>query len=185
VGRALHHHESPRHLPPPSPFAAILLGMLVGLSMLSQAIQPHLERLVLWALLYVTRDAQRLGRVVSKALVGHRPRNSKTSYLLAIVIGFLVFASSMFGLQAESITTNVRMFLGADVVALIPDGIGVSNTPGTVTSLPQSDLTTYLQGVMVRGGPGVCAHACGCWSLCMPRCCRRPPCTFPVTLRVQ
>lgn len=64
----------------------ILLGMLVGLSILSQALQPIIERWILSAMLFVTGDWGRLHTVTHKALAGHRPRNSKTSYLISITV---------------------------------------------------------------------------------------------------
>lgn len=133
---------------------AILLGMLAGLSILAQALQPWVEHGVMVSILWICRDYRLLGTIVRKALSGHRPRNSKTSYLISITIGFLVFASVMFSLQANSIVTNVRLFLGADIVALIPELGGSTSSEGSsLAGLPQRDMSLYLDGVIARGGP--------------------------------
>lgn len=134
---------------------AVLLGMLVGLAILAQVAQPWLERGVLKGLLFCGRDERTLGTVVRKNLDGHRPRNGKTALLISLTIGFLVFAAAMFRLQANSIVSNVRMFLGGDVVALaLTTATGTSTATGSggnatsVLALPQESMTSYLQGLM-------------------------------------
>lgn len=58
----------------------------------------------------------------------------------------------MFGLQATSIVTNVRLFLGADIVAILLPGLIPSTASTTaVNSLPQADLTAYLDGLLAKG----------------------------------
>lgn len=85
----------------------------------SQMFQPTVER-VLVSIMMLGRWA-RLQTVVKKNLAGHRSRNGKSAYMIALSVGFLLFAGSMFALQANSISNNLRLFFAADIVALSPD----------------------------------------------------------------
>ncbi|RYY33304.1 hypothetical protein EON62_04355, partial [archaeon] len=141
---------------------AILIGMLVGLSMLAQMLQPALELLLLRVMLWITRDSARLYIVVSKSLAGHRSRNAKTSYLVSITIGFLVFASAMFGLQATSIVSNVRLFLGADVVGITLASMNAAGDAtsgsGVVATLPQAAMSDFLRDLQQRADAPVLGY---------------------------
>lgn len=75
-------------------------------------------------------------------------------------MGFLVFASAMFELQARSIVSNVRMFLGADVVALVLTTAGTDSQAGSNGTapgypLPQAEMAAFLDADRAKGGPVV------------------------------
>lgn len=76
---------------------------------------------------------------------------------VSLTVGFLVFASAMFELQARSIVSNVRMFLGADVVALVlttasSDSQAGSNGTAPGYPLPQAEMAAFLDADRARGG---------------------------------
>jgi hypothetical protein len=118
---------------------AILIGMLLGLVLISQAVQvrqddcgsrrdgacdtfvsvvaqSYMERLVLWLMMW--GKEMRLHTVVVKNLAGHSSRNRKTAYMVSIAVAFLIFAGAMFTLQISSIQQTIRMFLGSDIAVL-------------------------------------------------------------------
>ena len=122
---------------------AILMAMVLGLTILTQMGTPALERGVLAAMLCRRPDA-RLQHLITKNLSGHRSRNRKTAYIVALSTAFLLFAGAMVGLQSESIRTNVRNFIGADLLILSPGGADAA-------ALPQAELEAYLA---TQTGPG-------------------------------
>jgi len=91
---------------------AVLLGMLCGLCILAQLLQPKFEISILWLF---TRAHAHLYSLVRKNLQGHRGRNQKTSLMFTLCLGFIVFAGVMLELQSQSIVDNVRQFIGADL----------------------------------------------------------------------
>jgi len=119
----------------------ILLGMVLGLSLVSQAVQAWLEGWVLWSLLW--GNEQRMQTVVRKNLAGHRHRNRKTAYMISISVAFLLFAGTMFALQATSISNTVELIVGADVLvwSLSRDVV-----------LPQAELSAVLDGFVEDNG---------------------------------
>lgn len=88
----------------------------------------------------------RLYTLVSKNLEGHRGRNRKTGYMVGMASAFLVFASTMFALQATNLTVNVKMLLGSDIVATVPEWLGAG------VSLPQARIDAYLAQESTRPG---------------------------------
>jgi len=93
----------------------ILVSMLIGLSVVSLAIQPYFEKALLW--LVIWGKEKRLHTVISKNMAAHRGRNRKTAIMFTTSIAFVVFAGAMFSLQAVSIKSNVQQFSGGDFVA--------------------------------------------------------------------
>eukprot|EP00004_Rigifila_ramosa_P022811 TRINITY_DN6304_c0_g1_i1.p1 TRINITY_DN6304_c0_g1~~TRINITY_DN6304_c0_g1_i1.p1 ORF type:complete len:1190 (-),score=307.13 TRINITY_DN6304_c0_g1_i1:20-3532(-) len=92
----------------------VLLGMLLGLIILSQSLQAKMEeimlRLILWG------DDRKLFVLISKNLNGHRKRNQKTSLMFTLSLAFVIFAGVMFGLQSDAIVDSLRLSTGADIV---------------------------------------------------------------------
>lgn len=73
-------------------FIALLLGMLIGLVLLSLNVQPLLERALVY--LYfrlVWFETRLIGVLVVKNLNSHRKRNRKTSIMYALALGFVIF----------------------------------------------------------------------------------------------
>ena len=98
----------------------ILLGMLIGLCMISQAFQPFLERWTIYMLIPgwgVSPDLV-LRHVVLKNLNAHRVRNQLSYLMFTMSVASIVFGGVTFALMESSIRQNTEMFLGADVSVL-------------------------------------------------------------------
>lgn len=132
--------------------SVVLVGMLLGLSVLGATVQPAFETALSTGLLSC-RSASRLATVVVKSLAAHRRRNSKTAYMVSMSTAFIIFAGAMFALQAESISSNFRLFLGADLVVFAPAQSGTGDA-GVASQqapiLPQAALTAYLSAEVAR-----------------------------------
>ena len=59
-----------------------------------------------------------LAHIVVKNLYAHRPRNQKTAAMFTLCVGFVIFAATMFVLQAQSIPENLEWAAGADIVRI-------------------------------------------------------------------
>ncbi len=120
---------------------AILIGMLIGLCVLAQLIQPFVERVFLW--LFTRPVHKNLYPLCRKNLAAHRPRNGKTAQMFTIALAFVVFAGVMFALQGKSLADNLRIFQGAPVVI---------RAPSTSQPLPEKEMTEYLDDLLKRKG---------------------------------
>jgi len=142
--------------------SAVLIGMLLGLSVVGATLQPTIETAVASLILRAACQS-RLSTVVAKNLAAHRRRNSKTAYMVSMSIAFILFAGAMFALQAESIGSNFRLFLGADLVVFAPS-VAATGAAGVAalspSVMPQEQLTAYLQGE-VRRSDAAAARASG------------------------
>ncbi|KAL6076916.1 FtsX domain-containing protein [Balamuthia mandrillaris] len=105
-------------------FFTLLIGMLLGLVMLSLNLQPLIERVLVAVLLCWEKTAIRA--VVLKNLVAHRPRNRKTTILYALSLGFIIFIIISY---QSTITSFVRMkeqehgtYLQVSASGLVDDG---------------------------------------------------------------
>lgn len=94
--------------------------MLVGLSILSQLVQPLVEKGIVRVLVFLWQGAPWTSKVLDKNLSAHESRNRKTSSLLSLATSFLIFAGVLFALQTSSILDNVRWIAGADLVVTSP-----------------------------------------------------------------
>jgi len=122
---------------------AVLLGMLVGLCILSLAVQPYGERFMVWAMLWGPH--KKLRPIVRKNLSGHRSRNRKTAIMFTICIAFIVFAGVMFSLQAVTISDNVKVFFGADLLVTAPD---------LTEALREDEMSAFLDNEIARRKSG-------------------------------
>ncbi len=66
----------------------ILLGMLFGLSLIGQTLQPFLERLGVWLIVWGS-DRRRLAPLVKKNLSAHSRRNIKTAIMFTTSLAFM------------------------------------------------------------------------------------------------
>ena len=85
-------------------FLALLVGMLLGLVMLSLNLQPLLERcfiFVMFALLWFEKRSMPL--VVVKNLIAHRLRNRKTTIMYALSLGFIIFITVVIRIELSSL----------------------------------------------------------------------------------
>lgn len=92
---------------------SILCGMLFGLCIVAQILQPLIESLILRV---ITCRQRNLLPLVKKNLSGHRNRNRKTAQMFTLVLAFLIFAGTMFALQGRSLGDNTKVLLGSDIV---------------------------------------------------------------------
>lgn len=90
----------------------ILCGMLFGLCIIAQILQPHCERVILFV---INCQHRNLLPLIKKNLSGHRNRNRKTAQMFTLVLAFLIFAGTMFTLQGRSLGDNAKVLLGADI----------------------------------------------------------------------
>lgn len=126
----------------------ILLGMLLGLCIVAQLVQPYLERLWLRLALFVLVPPHRkLHAVVVKNLSAHSGRNKKTSEMFVICLAFLVFASCMFALQSASLVDNLRVFAGADIQVMAPKRDPAQH-------LAEREMAAFLQDQIERRKAG-------------------------------
>jgi hypothetical protein len=120
---------------------AILLGMLFGLAILASLVQPYLEQLLVRFMCVFTHA--KLRPLVNKNLAGHRSRNSKTAHMFTVCLAFIVFAGVMFSLQTRSISDNVKVLFGADIMV---------QAPGLNDALAEANLRGFLNGQLSSAG---------------------------------
>ncbi|KND05187.1 uncharacterized protein SPPG_08881 [Spizellomyces punctatus DAOM BR117] len=111
----------------------ILLGMLLGAILLGQVLQHWFE--VTLAHVIVRGVDKALVHIVCKNLAAHRRRNNKTTLIFTLCLAYIVFASTMFTLQATSLRELVEWQYGADILVTAPEW----STP-----LPEQSLRRYL-----------------------------------------
>mgnify|MGYP000848322605 FL=1 len=102
-----------------SVFFWILLGMLLGLVMLSMNIQHLVERLVVSVLLCFASQSFR-GLVV-KNLVTHKLRNRKTATMYALTLGFIIFLVVGYKTNIESFEIMNKQYAGAHLEVTLRD----------------------------------------------------------------
>jgi len=81
-------------------FFFLLIGMLLGLTILSLNLQPIMERFVLIVFFFWENKAIR--SITGKNLIAHRVRNRKTTIMYAISLGFIIFITVAYSLQVQS-----------------------------------------------------------------------------------
>ncbi|KAN0044893.1 hypothetical protein ACTA71_006419 [Dictyostelium dimigraforme] len=112
----------------------ILMGMLFGMSMLAQAVQPLLEKAVIFTLI-LGPDRRSLYQLVRKNLFSHSTRNSKTATMLTISLTFIIFTGCVFRLQGHNIQELVRLGIGSDISVLATN---IKNP------IPEADIRAFL-----------------------------------------
>eukprot|EP01062_Namystynia_karyoxenos_P016903 TRINITY_DN16223_c0_g2_i1.p1 TRINITY_DN16223_c0_g2~~TRINITY_DN16223_c0_g2_i1.p1 ORF type:complete len:1302 (+),score=431.16 TRINITY_DN16223_c0_g2_i1:222-3908(+) len=120
----------------------ILLGMLLGLCMISSALQSPLERGILRLILHGKDRVLRV--LIQKNLSMHRSRSSKTYMMFTISSGSVIFGGVVFTLMATAIKANIDAFVGADLQVWSQD----FDTP-----LDRADLDEFLRTQRGGGGP--------------------------------
>lgn len=89
-------------------FDALLIMIILGLTFLSLLLFEHLEKFLLWILMGTCARADRkLKGVIEKNLDGHRQRNSKTSIMFTLALGYLIYSASSFKLLSGMIKGTV------------------------------------------------------------------------------
>lgn len=97
----------------------ILVGLLVGLSFISQTLQSWFERgalrLIMWR-----EDFRQLHHIVQKNLAAHDRRNAKTAIMFTVSLAFIIFSGVSFALQGYVIQQSVQLGVGCDIVVFAP-----------------------------------------------------------------
>eukprot|EP01091_Cochliopodium_minus_P014119 TRINITY_DN4729_c1_g3_i1.p1 TRINITY_DN4729_c1_g3~~TRINITY_DN4729_c1_g3_i1.p1 ORF type:complete len:1147 (+),score=296.15 TRINITY_DN4729_c1_g3_i1:490-3441(+) len=119
----------------------ILLGMVMGLCMISTTLQPYFERVVLQLIVWGKDRA--LLNLIRKSLSGHRIRNRKTALMFTVSLGFIVFAGTSFRLQANSIQDALKANLGTDIY--------IAATAGFDKRLDEPGLRDLLNMELAKG----------------------------------
>eukprot|EP00158_Paraphelidium_tribonemae_P009260 Partr_v1_DN28816_c1_g1_i1_m33460 putative FtsX-like permease family len=86
-------------------FLVVLIGLMLGLVMLSMNLQPVFER-VLVSLLFSTVlrwERPSMPKLIVKNLIAHRLRNSKTSTMYATALGFIIFLTVSIRIELQSL----------------------------------------------------------------------------------
>jgi ABC-type antimicrobial peptide transport system permease subunit len=97
-------------------FFGILLGMLFGLVLLTNALEGVVELGIMYAFLWWESEA--VFTLIRKNLIAHRPRNRKTTLMFAMSIGFLIFLSVTASIQIESVVYESERTIGGDLNVL-------------------------------------------------------------------
>lgn len=90
---------------------AILVGMILGLSMLAFNIQRFLEIILCYVLLFWERQSMR--RMILMNLKAHRHRNKMTSIIYSISLGFLIFLVVAYNLELQVLQMMELIDVGA------------------------------------------------------------------------
>ena len=123
-------------------FILILILFLFGLSMLATIVQPYLESLLLFVLVW-GRGRWATRALVRKNLSGHHTRNSKTSLMLTTSLAFIIFAGSVFTLLGSSLKDFSRLSYAADIVVM-------SLSPSA--PIDEASMTPLLDAEIARPG---------------------------------
>lgn len=70
-------------------FILILVGMLLGLTMLAYNLQRFVEIIFCWVFLFFEKRSMK--KLVGFNLAGHRSRNKMTSLVYSMSLGFIIF----------------------------------------------------------------------------------------------
>eukprot|EP01129_Flabellula_baltica_P004751 TRINITY_DN1678_c0_g1_i1.p1 TRINITY_DN1678_c0_g1~~TRINITY_DN1678_c0_g1_i1.p1 ORF type:complete len:1048 (-),score=207.61 TRINITY_DN1678_c0_g1_i1:23-3166(-) len=87
-------------------FFFLIIGMMLGLTLLSLNIEPILERIILHTLLAWENAA--IKKIISKNLVSHRLRNRKTTIMYSVSLGFIIFISVAYNLEISTFSYLVE-----------------------------------------------------------------------------
>lgn len=82
-------------------FMFILMGMLLGLSMLAFNLQRFVEIIFTYLLLFFEKKSMKT--LVTNNLSSHRPRNKMTSIIFSISLGFIIFLIVTANLEVKTI----------------------------------------------------------------------------------
>jgi ABC-type lipoprotein release transport system permease subunit len=93
-------------------FVLLLVGMLLGMVLLSLNVSYLLERAVLFVFFFWDSDA--VVEVAIKNMGAHRPRNRKTAVLYSLSLAFIVFISTAYYTQIDAFVTQVEQEYASD-----------------------------------------------------------------------
>jgi len=98
-------------------FLLILMGMLVGLVLLSLNFEGVVEQAVVYVFVGILCCTKRAVKgLVLKNLVAHRQRNRKTTLMYSIALGFIIFAQTAYDVNIRTVLHAATQSRGAPVV---------------------------------------------------------------------
>lgn len=83
-------------------FFLLLLGMILGLTMIAFNLQRILESLIVYVLLFFEKASMKL--MVKKNLIAHRQSNKLTSIIYSLTLGCIIFVVVASNLQIKELT---------------------------------------------------------------------------------
>lgn len=122
-------------------FLVLLIGMMVGLVMLSLNLEPLLERgLVKLCFLILWFENRSMGLLVVKNLVSHRMRNRKTTIMYALSLGFIIFLTVSIRIELSSLVFTGKRVFASDLQIV---GASYQQPNGAPVGIDLEALTTY------------------------------------------
>ena len=94
-------------------FTLILMGLILGLTIIGQFLFPSLEIVLAYCLTKVY-DSQ-ITDIVIKNLNAHRSKNRYTSLVFTLCLSYIIFVSVMFNIQADSLNKLTTSAYGSDI----------------------------------------------------------------------
>lgn len=127
-------------------FDALLIMIILGLTFLSLLLFEHLEKALLAILMWTcARGDRKLKGVIEKNLDGHRQRNSKTSIMFTLAMGYLIYAASSFKLLSGMIRGTVITEFGSDLYIKSITSTSLSSSSSYKYPLDESSLTAFIE----------------------------------------
>ena len=94
-------------------FLAILIGMLLGITLLVSNFQAFLEILLVYLFLFFEKSSMRL--LVRKNLIAHRRRNKLSSIIYSMTLGAVIFLIVSSTLTLQQISAKADEFTATDI----------------------------------------------------------------------
>lgn len=94
----------------------VFLGMLLGLTIMANLLQPLCEKLILNICHFFMCKNRSLRVVIEKNLMSHAPRNIKTSLMITISVTFIIFSGGGIRMNAIGIVNQLISTQGGDLV---------------------------------------------------------------------
>ena len=127
-------------------FDALLIMIILGLTFMSLLLFEHIEKALLAILMWTcARGDRKLKGVIEKNLDGHRPRNSKTSIMFTLAMGYLIYAASSFKLLSGMIRGTVITEFGSDLYIKSIKSLSLSSSSSYKYPLDESELTSFIE----------------------------------------
>jgi hypothetical protein len=119
-------------------FDALLIMIILGLTFMSLLLFEHLEKVLLTILMWTcARKDRKLKGVIEKNLDGHRNRNSKTSIMFTLAMGYLIYAASSFKLLSGMIRGTVITEFGSDLYIKSTPSLSLISTSAYTNALDE------------------------------------------------
>lgn len=94
----------------------VFLGMILGLTVMANLLQPYAEKLILKICHLFMWKNRSLKVVIEKNLQSHAPRNMKTALMITMSVCFIIFCGSGIKMNALGIVNQLVATQGGDLV---------------------------------------------------------------------